>query len=104
MTEAERIDHLVKVVAGNNARRFAEKTGIRPESLSRARNGRNRPSTYFERILAAYPDVSREWLYEGVGDPLKSTAERSEVLVRLEALEREVARLARLIEGLKDGL
>ena len=98
MTEAERIDHLVKVVAGNNARQFAETAGIRPESLSRARSGKNRPSTYFERILAAYPDVSREWLYEGVGEPLKSTAEKGEVVVRLEALEREVARLARLIE------
>lgn len=98
MNERERLDYLIKVLAADNARAFAEKAGIRPDSLSRARRGRGRPSFYFERILGAFPSVSREWLYTGDGDPLLDEREKSELLARMAALEREVRRLARLIE------
>ena len=98
MTESERLDYLIKVLSGNNARNFATRTGIRPDSLSRARNGKGTPSFYFERILGAFPDVSREWLYEGTGEPLVSMKEKGEVIKRIESLEREVRRLARLVE------
>lgn len=99
MKDYERIDYLVKVLAGNNARMFAQKTGIRPDSLSRARKGANRPSSYFERILSAYPDVSRDWLYNGTGEPLLSSREKSEVLTKLDALEKEVGRLAKILDA-----
>ena len=96
MTEPERIDYLIRVLSGNNARNFALKAGIRPDSLSRARNGRGTPSFYFERILAAFPDVEREWLYRGVGEPIKE--EKSEIIARLDSLEREVRSLRELLE------
>jgi len=100
MKENERIDYLVNVLAGGNARRFADATGIRPDCLSRARKGTNRPASYFERILSAYPDVSREWLYSGEGVPLLSEKEKGEVLAKLDALEKEVKRLARMVDKL----
>lgn len=98
MNENERLDYLIKVLEGNNARVFAEKTGIRTDSLSRARKGINHPSSYFERVLKAYPDVSREWLYNGEGDPLLIEREKGEVLARLERIEDEILRLTRLVE------
>ena len=98
MDDSKKLDYLINVLAGGNARKFAARTGIRPECLSRARNGRGTPSFYFERILGAYPDVSRGWLYDNVGEPLLSENEKSEVIKRIESLEREVRRLASLIE------
>ena len=100
MKENERLDYLIKVLSGNNARSFAAKAGIRPDSLSRARSGKGRPSYYFGRILEAFPQVEREWLYNGVGEPLKETKEKGEILERLESLEKEVRRLADLLERL----
>ena len=99
MDDSKKLDYLINVLAGGNARKFASRTGIRPECLSRARNGRGAPSFYFERILGAYPDVSRKWLYDGIGEPLLSENEKSEVIKRIESLEREVRRLALLIEN-----
>lgn len=101
MTEPQRIDHLIRVLSGNNAKNFAQRAGIRPDSLSRARNGINSPSTYFERILAAFPSVSREWLYSGEGEPFTDAAERNEILVKLDSLEKEVKRLAKIVEKLE---
>lgn len=100
MNESQRIDYLIKLLAGNNARVFASVSGIRTDSLSRARNGKGRPSLYFEKILSAYPEVEREWLYYGTGEVLKGDREKGEILLKLEALEREVARLAGLVECL----
>ena len=100
MTEPQRIDYLIRVLSGNNAKNFAQRAGIRPDSLSRARKGINAPSTYFERILAAFPSVSREWLYSGEGEPLTDTVEKSEILAKLDSLEREVKRLAKMIESI----
>lgn len=98
MEEIERIDYLINSLSGGNAKNFALKAGIRPDSLSRTRHGKGNPSSYFERILGAFPDVRREWLYFGVGEPLSSKVERSEVLERLIDLEREVKKLSSLIE------
>lgn len=100
MKDNERLDYLIKVLSGNNARSFAKKAGIRPDSLSRARSGKGRPSYFFGRILEAFPEVERDWLYTGVGEPLKETKEKGEILAKLESLEREVARLAGMVEEL----
>lgn len=102
MTESQRIDYLIRVLSGNNAKNFAEKAGIRPDSLSRARKGINSPSSYFERILAAFPSVSREWLYSGEGEPLADAAERNEILAKLDSLEKEVKRLSEMMERIAD--
>lgn len=100
MEENERLDYLIKVLSGNNARSFANKAGIRPDSLSRARNGKGRPSYFFGRILEAFPQVEREWLYNGVGEPLKETKEKGEILERLESLEKSVETITKLLEKL----
>lgn len=104
MEERERLDYLIKILEGNNAKMFAEKTGIRTDCLSRARKGINRPSSYFEKVLKAYPDVSREWLYNGVGAPLVSTMEKSEILLKLESIERELRRLTEIVGEMRNGL
>lgn len=100
MTESERLDYLIKVLSGNNARNFAFKAGIRPDSLSRARNGRGNPSFYFERILGAFPNVSREWLYTGIGTPTTEQREKTEIIEKIESLENEVRRLRDLVAWL----
>ena len=98
MKENERIDLLVKILEGDNARAFATKTGIPPSSLCRVRKGQGKPASYFGRILDAYPEVRKVWLYTGNGEPLKEKSERGEILQKIERLEREVRRLASLVE------
>ena len=100
MEENERLDYLIKVLSGNNARSFAEKAGIRPDSLSRARSGKGRPSYFFGRILEAFPQVERDWLYNGVGEPLKETKEKGEIIDRLASLQKEVRKLSGMVEKL----
>lgn len=102
MNEYQRLDYLIKVLSGNNARAFALKAGIRPDVLSRVRNGKGNPSFYFERILGAFPTVSRDWLYTGDGAPLMEEREKSEVIARLEALENAVRLLAAMVERLAE--
>ena len=100
MEEKERIELLVSVLAGGNAKRFGEKAGICPQSVCCLRKGRYSLKGFVERILAAYPSVRAEWLTTGEGDPFVEGREKGEVLKRLENLEREVGRLASLIEQL----
>lgn len=99
MNESERLTYLVDRLEGGSAIRFATKVGIDPATLSRARNGKGRPSAYFAKIEAAYPEVRKEWLYTGAGMPLVGDEEKGEIVKRLEALENEVRRLSRLIES-----
>lgn len=99
MNESERLTYLVDRLEGGSAIRFATKVGIDPASLSRARNGKGRPSAYFARIIAAYPDVRRDWLYTGAGLPLAGDEEKGEIVRRLESLEKEVRRLSALLES-----
>lgn len=72
MTPSERIDYLVNILAGNNAQTFADRTGIAKSKLSDLRHKSDgiKHATYYGRILAAYPQVNREWLYYGEGRPL----------------------------------
>lgn len=91
---AQRIDYLIGALSKGNARAFARACEIDPSALSKIRNGIGnlRPETYLPRILLAYPSVSREWLYEGKGKPLKSV-ERT-----IEEYRQENERLWRLVE------
>ena len=98
MEERERIELLVSVLAGGNAKRFGEKAGICPQSVCCLRKGRYSLKGFVERILAAYPSVRAEWLTTGDGEPFVEDREKGEVLKRLENLEREVSRLADAVE------
>ena len=102
MTPSERISQLVGLLESDNGLAFAKKTGIPPASLSRIRNGKARAESYFPRIIMAYPDVNPRWLLEDEGLPLKSMAKKDAALVRLERLEKEVRRLADLLDSAKN--
>ena len=98
MTESQRIDYLVSVLEGGNAKAFANKCGMHQQAVSMLRQGKGRIDTYVSRILSAYPDVDDKWLVTGEGEPLHSIWEKGEVLRKVESLEREIRRLARMIE------
>ena len=100
MTPQERISYLVRFLEGGNAKAFAEKCGIPPASLSRVRNGGANPSTYYARILKAYPLVRSEWLLDGEGEPTVDRAEQGILLVQMAALRKEVAGLKKEVEKL----
>jgi hypothetical protein len=100
MKDYERIDYLIRVLEGNNARAFASKAGIRTDTLSRARNGLTRASLVYTKILSAYPRVRREWLVDGDGFPFVEDEEKGEVLNKIEDMEKELRRLAKVIESL----
>ena len=98
MTEAQRIDYLVSVLEGGNAKAFAEKAGMHPQSVTNLRQGRYRIDRFVAKILGAYPDVDDKWLVTGEGEPLRSVREKGEVLKKMESLEREMKRLTKMIE------
>ena len=69
MTEAERIDFLINVLEGGNGSQFGDKIGTDRATVCDLRCGRRKVRRYVERILAAYPAVSRSWLTTGEGHP-----------------------------------
>lgn len=98
MTDAQRIDYLVAVLEGGNAKAFADKAGMHQQTVTGLRQGKYKVDKFVTRILAAYPDVEDKWLVTGDGEPLRSVREKGEALRKVEALETEVARLSGLIE------
>jgi hypothetical protein len=100
MKEPDRIDYLVKMLAGNNAKLFAEKCDIDPKAISNMRHGLQKIGSYAERIHAGYPEVSIDWLLTGKGKALRTDTEKGEVLKKMESLEKEVRRLSKLVEKL----
>lgn len=95
MTESERIDYLVKVLEGDNARRFADKAGINPATLSKIRKGTFHVARFADRICSAYPNVNKEWLVVGIGDSGVSVRTKTP-----EDYEREIKRLNDIIDVL----
>lgn len=54
---------------GISSTRFAELVGVQRSSVSHILSGRNNPGLDFiQKILAAFPDVSSDWLISGKGD------------------------------------
>ena len=101
MRPEERLSVLVELMENGSAQTFAKKCGIPTACLSRARNGKGNPSAYYERILKAYPEVRREWLYEDRGEPTKERATKSRLEAKIDALTKEVKRLSELVESFK---
>ena len=104
MTPSERIDYLIKTLEGDNASAFARRIGARKDTMSRARNGLIRPAVLYKKILEGYPQVRRAWLVDGRGEPMYEDQEKGEVLMKVEALEKEVRALRRAIEKLSRGV
>ena len=104
MKEAQRIDYLVQRLAGNNAKLFAEKCGIDQKAVSNMRHGIQRIGSYVNRILTGYPEVSPDWLISGKGKPIATDGEKSELLKKVEGLEKEVRRLTKAVEKMGESL
>ena len=99
MTDSERISTLIYLLEDGVAVRFAKKCGIRPDVLSRVINHGTRQRTIFPRILAAYPNVRKEWLVSGRGEPLTDMPPVPPATTT-EELARAINRLAEAIEKL----
>lgn len=69
MTEAERIDFLIKVLESGNAADFAERIGVSRATANRMRQGKVGIRLRINDILFAYPAINREWLESGEGYP-----------------------------------
>lgn len=110
MTTPERIDYLVKTLAFDSGKVFAQKCGVPETSLSKWRNGARTPShAALEKILATYPSVRREWLYDGTGDPVEThriqltPGEAADVAARLERLEKMIGDVVEILRDIRDG-
>lgn len=103
MEIAERIDYLVNELTYNNGRAFALKIKMPDSSVSKWRNGSRKPSRMaMEKILAAYPEVRREWLIDGKGQPFVGRRVPKdmtrELLDRVESLDEKVSRILEMME------
>ena len=100
-TPQERLSYLVASLENGNAAAFARKCGIPEASLSRLRNGKNEITmTYYTRILAAYPQVRREWLFAGVGEPTHEKQNKDLMLSEVAALRQDVAEIKKMLRAL----
>lgn len=69
MTEAERIDLLIKHLEGGNASEFCRNIGKHKTFASDVKAGRRTIRLSVADIIKAYPQVNREWLETGEGYP-----------------------------------
>lgn len=70
---AKRVEKIRRILAENNNNVFAEKVGITPQLASAIVSGsKGVGRNVAEKILAAFPDVSRVWLYTGDGPMLNT--------------------------------
>jgi len=96
MKKNERVVYLIEKYAGGNVSLFARRCGINPACMSRIKNNRIAPDPYYERILASFPQVSREWLIKGEGEPVKNYEPSWEIV----QLREEIADLRRAVNRL----
>lgn len=101
MTEAERIDFLIRVLESNSAKEFAKKIGASQTVITRIRQGRIGIRLKINSILAAYPAVNREWLETGEGYPGDLTVDLVKSRYE-EKLKRANAVIDNLLKQLED--
>lgn len=69
MTESERIEFIIQVLESGNGVAFGKKIGVSASNVSKMRKGVIGFRLNKEAILAAYPQIRREWLETGMGYP-----------------------------------
>lgn len=94
MTEAQRLDYLIKVLERDNAKAFAEKIGVSQKTVSYMRHGKRSIAIHADKVCRAYPQVKKEWLLTGRG---KSGLPESKAP---SDYEKELERLNKIIDNL----
>lgn len=101
MTPAERLDYLIRTLSGNNAAEFCRRCGMRRDVPARIRSGNLRVKGYADRICAAYPEVNKEWLLTGRGEPGVEPGDVfGRMIARVDALEGRMDVLLGRIDAL----
>lgn len=102
MTEAERIEFIIKVLESGNASAFGNKIGVGAATASKMRLGKVGFRLRVNEILKAYPQIRREWLETGEGYPGDLTVDlvRSHYEAKLRRSELIIDRLLKRIEEL----
>lgn len=101
MTEAERIDYLVRTLEKGSSTDFAKRVGISASVVSRMRSGSLGIRTKIDRIINAYPRISRDWLNTGEGYPGDLTIDLVKAHYEHE-LKRANAVIDQLLKQLRD--
>ena len=106
MTEAERIDYLIKLLEGGNGAAFGKKIGADVPTISKMRRGIIGYSRRINDIIAAYPSVSRRWLESGDGYPGDLSVElvRAMYEEKIQRCDRVIDQLSRRINELEERL
>ena len=72
MTDYERVKYLVDKLENGSEYAFAKKIGRSPQSINTMIKDKRSPSKEtYKKILAAYPDVSMQWLMFGTSNPFE---------------------------------
>lgn len=96
MDKYTRLQRLILYYCGGNKSKFAEKLGIKPQTLS---GWETRNSLDYDLIFVKCEDLSAKWLLTGEGEMLESAPKKSsedsktisELLDRVEKLSAENA-------------
>ena len=97
MTEAERLDFLIKTLANGRAVDFAKALHVSTPTISRIKKGELTLAPRIADILKAYPQVNPKWLMTGEGYP----GDLSVAIVK-EHYEAKIRRLEMIIDRILD--
>lgn len=82
---------------------FGEKIGLARSGVSSVENGqRVVQERHIKLILSAFPDVSENWLRNGVGDMFKASSSEAERLVKKYQFPDIVKKLLKVYEGMNE--
>lgn len=82
---------------------FGKKIGLARSGISSVENGqRVVQERHIKLILSAFPDVSEDWLRNGVGEMFKSSSSEAERLVKKYSFPDIVGKLLKVYEGLNN--
>lgn len=106
MTESERIEFLIQVLESGNGSAFGEKIGVSRATVSKMRKGMVGFRLNKEGILAAYPQIRREWLETGEGYPGDLTVDlvRAHYEEKIAKADKVIDHLMRRIDELENRL
>lgn len=106
MTEAERIDLIVRTLEGGNTAEFGRRIGVSKTQALRMRSGTSGIRLRIKDILYNYPQVNREWLETGEGYPgdLSVDLVKSHFEKKIKQNERVIDTLIKRIEELEKAI